>query len=215
MVKIISIEEAMDFIQDGMTIMIPGFLAVGTPEKLVDAIVDKNVKNITLIAISTAYPDKGSGKLVVSRQVKKAIVSHIGTNPETQRQLQAGEIEVEFVPQGTLIERIRCGGFGLGGVLTPSGVGTEVEEGKQKITVNDKEYLLETSLRADIAIIKAHKADKAGNIVYRKAARNSNVHMAAAADITLVMADEVVEVGMIDPDEVMTPGIFVDYIVQG
>ncbi|WP_432663323.1 3-oxoacid CoA-transferase subunit A [Wukongibacter baidiensis] len=215
MPKIISIEEAMDFIQDGMRLMIPGFLAVGTPEKLVDAIVDKKTKDITLIAISTAYPDKGSGKLVVSRQIKKAIVSHIGTNAETQRQLQAGEIEIEFVPQGTLLERIRCGGFGLGGVLTPTGVGTEVEEGKQKISVDGKEYLLETPLRADVAILKATKADKAGNLVYRKATRNSNVHMAAAADITLVMADEIVEVGMIDPDEVMTPGLFVDYIVQG
>ncbi|HBH13610.1 MAG: Butyrate-acetoacetate CoA-transferase subunit A [Clostridiales bacterium 38_11] len=215
MAKIISIKEAMGMIQDGMSIMIAGFLAVGTPEKLVDALVEKNTKNHTLIAISTAYPNKGSGKLVVNKQIKKAIVSHIGTNPEAGRQYINDEMEIEFVPQGTLVERIRCGGFGMGGFLTPTGVGTEIEEGKQRISIDGKDYLLEKPLRADVSFIRAHKADKNGNLTYRKAARNSNVVMATAADITFVVADEIVEVGCLDQDEIMTPGIFVDYLVQG
>jgi acetate CoA/acetoacetate CoA-transferase alpha subunit len=215
MAKIISIKEAMDMIDDGMSIMIGGFLAVGTPEILVDALVEKNTKNHTLIAISTAYPNKGSGKLVVNKQVKKAIVSHIGTNPEAGRQYINNEMEIEFVPQGTLVERIRCGGFGMGGFLTPTGVGTEIEEGKQRISIDGKDYLLEKHLRADIAFIRAHKADKNGNLTYRKAARNSNMVMATAADITFVVADEIVEVGDLDQDEIMTPGVFVNYLVQG
>lgn len=215
MVQIISATEAASMVKEEMSIMVSGFLAVGTAEKLVDALVAQNTKNLTLIAISTAYPDKGSGKLVVNKQVKKAIVSYIGANPESGKQFSEGALEVEFVPQGTLVERIRCGGFGLGGVLTPTGVGTEVEIGKEKIIVEGREYLLEKPLRANIALIKARKADKAGNLVYHRAARNINPIMAAAADITIVQADEIVEVGMIDPDEVMTPGIFVNYLVQG
>ena len=215
MAKVISIEEAVDLIKDGMTIMVAGFWGVGTPEKLVDALVAKGTKNLTSISISTALPNKGVGKLVANRQVKKVIVSYIGRNPATAEQYEAGDLEVEFVPQGTLAERIRAGGFGLGGILTPTGVGTEIEQGKQRITVDGRDYLLEKPLRADVALIKAHKADKAGNLVYRKAARNTNPIMAAAADITIVQADEILEIGEIDPDEVMTPGIFVDYLVQG
>ncbi|MEL7654855.1 MAG: CoA transferase subunit A, partial [Bacillota bacterium] len=175
----------------------------------------KGTRNLIGISISTSLIDRGIGKLVNSRQLKKAIVSYIGRNPSTVEQYEAGNLEIEFVPQGTLAERIRAGGFGLGGILTPTGVGTEFEIGKQRITVNEKDYLLELPLRADIALIKAYKADKSGNLVYRKASRNTNPLMAAAADITIVQADEIVETGAIDPDEVMTPGIFVDYIVQG
>jgi acetate CoA/acetoacetate CoA-transferase alpha subunit len=207
--------EAMEKVEDGMTVMIGGFLAVGTPEKLVDAVLAKNVKNLTVIANDTALPDKGIGKLVVNKQLKKVIVSHIGTNPETGRQMHAGEIEVQLVPQGTLAEQIRAGGFGLGGILTPTGVGTPVEKGKQKLTIDGRDYLLELPLKADVALIRAAKADTAGNLVFRKSARNFNPLMASAAKVTIVEAQEIVEAGMIDPDEVMTPGIFVNYLVQG
>jgi acetate CoA/acetoacetate CoA-transferase alpha subunit len=212
---IISLAEAMEKVEDGMTLMIGGFLGVGTPEKLVDGVIGKNVKNLTVIANDTALPDKGIGKLVVNHQLKKVIVSHIGTNPETGRQMHAQEIEVELVPQGTLAEQIRAGGFGLGGILTPTGVGTPVEIGKQKLTINGHDYLLELPLKADVALIRAAKADKAGNLVFRKSARNFNPLMATAAEVVIVEAQEIVEVGMIDPDEVMTPGIFVTYLVQG
>lgn len=205
--------EALAGIREGMTVMIGGFLAVGTPLVLVDELVKKQVRNLTVIANDTAMPDKGIGRLIVNRQAKKVIVSHIGTNPETGRQLMAGELEVELTPQGTLAEKIRAGGSGLGGVLTPTGVGTVVEEGKQKIRINDRDYLLELPLRADVALIYAHKADKAGNLVFRRSARNFNPVMAMAADLVIAQVGEVVEVGAIDPDEVMVPGIVIDYIV--
>ena len=215
MAKVISIDEAIDKIENAMTLMIGGFLGVGTPEKLVEGVLARNVRDLTVIANDTAFPDKGIGKLVVNRQLKKVIVSHIGTNPETGRQMNAGELKVELVPQGTLAEQIRAGGFGLGGMLTPTGVGTLVEQGKQKITIAGREYLLELPLKADVALIKAAKADKAGNLVFRKAARNFNPLMASAAAVVIVEAQEIVETGLIDPDEVMTPGIFVTYLVQG
>jgi len=202
-------------VKDGMTVMIGGFLACGTPESLIDALVQKGVKELPVIANDTAFPDKGIGKLVVNRQLKKVTVSHIGTNPETGRQMHAGELTVELVPLGTLAECIRAGGFGLGGFLTPTGVGTVVENGKQKLTIGGREYLLELSLKADVALLKAAKADKAGTLVFRKAARNFNPLMATAAEIVIVEAQEIVETGTIDPDEVMTPGIFVDYLVRG
>jgi len=213
--KVSTIEEAVARIQDGMTVMVGGFLAVGTPLALVDALVETGAKDLTLVANDTATPERGVGKLVVNRQVKKAIVSHIGTNPETGRQMMAAEIDVELTPQGTLAERIRAGGSGLGGILTPTGVGTVVEQGKQKITVGEQEYLLELPLRADVALIYAHKADKAGNLVFRRAARNFNPVMALAADTVIAEVGQLVEVGEIDPDEVMVPGIVVDYIVTG
>jgi len=208
-----SIKQVTEYFKDGMTVMVGGFLAVGTPEALIDALIDQKVTNITLIANDTGFPDKGNGRLVVSRQVKKVIASHIGTNPVTGKQMIAQEMTVELVPQGTLAERIRCGGAGLGGVLTPTGVGTIVEEGKQKLSVAGVDYLLETPLRADIALIRAKKADKAGNLVYDKAARNFNPLMAMAADIVIVQVDELVEVGEIAPDEVITPGVVVDKII--
>ena len=215
MAMIISIDDAIEKIENAMTLMIGGFLGVGTPEKLVEGVLARNVQDLTVIANDTAFPDKGIGKLVVNRQLKKVIVSHIGTNPETGRQMNAGELKVELVPQGTLAEQIRAGGFGLGGMLTPTGVGTLVEQGKQKITIAGREYLLELPLKADVALIKAAKADKAGNLVFRKAARNFNPLMASAAAVVIVEAQEIVETGLIDPDEVMTPGIFVTYLVQG
>lgn len=215
MAKIISIDEAMDLIQDGMSVMVAGFWAVGTPEKLIDALVARGTKDLTTISISTSTPTKGIGRLIVNHQVKKVIASYVGRNPATMEQFDAGELEIEFVPQGTLAERCRAGGFGIGGFLTPTGVGTEIANGKQVINVDGRDYLLEKPLKADIALIKAHKADKAGNLVYNKATRNTNPVMAPAARITIVQADEIVEIGQIDPDDVMTPGVFVNYLVQG
>ncbi|HBP39235.1 MAG TPA: acetate CoA-transferase subunit alpha [Clostridiales bacterium] len=215
MVKIVPAAEAAAMVKEGMTVMVGGFLACGTPQKLVDQVLEQGTKNLTLVCNDTAFPDQGVGKLIVNKQFKKAIVSHIGTNPETGRQMNAGELEVDLVPQGTLAERIRSAGFGLGGILTPTGVGTPVEEGKQKLTVKGKDYLLELPIQADVALIKAYKADKSGNLVFRKAARNFNPLMATAAQIVIVEAQQIVETGEIDPDEVMTPGIFVNYLVQG
>jgi acetate CoA/acetoacetate CoA-transferase alpha subunit len=213
--KLISVEEAVNMIQDGMTIMVGGFLGCRNPYVLVDALVAKGVKDITLIANDTSFPEVGIGKLIVNKQVKKLIASHIGTNKETGNQMNSGELEVELVPQGTLAERIRAAGAGLGGILTPTGLGTVVAEGKDIITVDGREFLLEKPLKADIALIVGAKVDKKGNVRYKKATRNFNPLMATAADIVIVEADEIVEVGEIDPDDVMTPGIFVNYIVGG
>ncbi|WP_275677361.1 acetate CoA-transferase subunit alpha [Neobacillus drentensis] len=214
--KIISREDVSSLFTDGMTIMAGGFMGVGTPQELVTAMLEANVKEITLIANDTAFVETGVGPLIVNKRVKKVIASHIGTNPETGRQMIAGEMEVELVPQGTLAERVRAGGSGLGGVLTPTGVGTVVEDGKEKITVDGREYLLEKPLRAEVALLKAFKADKAGNLIYHRSARNFNPLMALAADTVIVQVEQLVEVGEIDPDEVMTPGILVDKIyVQG
>jgi acetate CoA/acetoacetate CoA-transferase alpha subunit len=212
--KVRTLEEAWDKFRDGQTIMFGGFLAVGTPETLVDGLVKKGVKDLTVIGNDTSYVDRGIGRLIASRQIKKAIVSHIGTNKETGRQMTAGELDVELVPQGTLAERIRAAGAGLGGFLTPTGVGTIVEEGKQKLTINGKEYLLEMPLKADIAILKAWKADKSGNLVYRRATRNFNPLMALAADFVIAEVEQIVEIGELNPDEVVTPGTLVDMIVK-
>ncbi|NMB08355.1 MAG: acetate CoA-transferase subunit alpha [Tissierellia bacterium] len=215
MAKVVSIDEAINHIEDGMTIMVGGFLSCGTPHKLVDKLVEKGVKDLTLISNDSGFVDSGVGKLVVNKQIKKLIASHVGTNRETGNQMNSGEMEVNLVPQGTLAEQIRAGGSGLGGILTPTGLGTVIEEGKRKIEVDGKEYLLELPLRADVALILGHKVDKAGNIVYRGATRNFNTVMAAAADIVIVEAENLVEVGEIDQNDVVTPGLFVDYIVVG
>lgn len=212
--KIISIDQAVEKIHDGMTVMIGGFLAAGTPEALVDALVKKGVKNLTIIANDTGYPDKGIGKLIVNKQAKKTIASHVGTNPETGRQMNSGEMEVELIPQGTLAERIRSAGCGLGGFLTTTGIGTICEKGKEKITVDGVEYLLEKPLKADVALLFGSIVDKKGNIYYNEATRNFNPMMATAADTVIVEAEKLVEVGDIDPNSVVTPHIFVDYIVK-
>ena len=213
MSKVTTREQALSAVADGMTVMIGGFLAVGTPIGLVDGLIAKGCRDLTLVCNDTATPELGVGKLVVNRQLKKAIVTHIGTNPETGRQMLAGELEVELTPQGTLAERIRAGGSGLGGILTPTGVGTVVETGKEKLTLGGKEYLLELPLRADVALLRAWKADKAGNLVFRRSARNFNPVMALAADTVIAEVDNLVETGEIDPDEVVIPGIVVDYLV--
>lgn len=213
--KLASKEDVLARLKDGQVIMIGGFLNTGTPEALVDVLIEQQVKNLTVIANDTAFPEKGIGKLVVNKQVACAIVSHIGTNPETGRQMNAGELKVDLTPQGTLAERIRCGGAGLGGVLTPTGVGTIVGEGKEQIISGGKTYLLELPLQADIALIKAWKADKYGNLIYNRAARNFNPLMAMAADFVIVEAEEILEIGSLDPDQVVTPGACVDMIIQG
>ncbi|QSX05239.1 CoA transferase subunit A [Sedimentibacter sp. zth1] len=213
--KIISIKEAVDKIQDGMTIMVGGFLANGTPERLIDALVEKGVKDLTLICNDTGYPDRGVGKMVVAKQFKKMIASHVGTNPETANQMNSGETIVDLVPQGSLAEKIRCGGTGLGGFYTPTGIGTEIESGKEKKVIDGKEYILELPLKADVALIYGSKVDKKGNIIYNKSTKNFNPLMAMAAKTVIVEAQEIVEVGEIGPDEVMTSGIFVNHIVGG
>lgn len=213
--KIISLDDAIDYVKDGMTIMIGGFLGCGNPHRLIDALVEKNVKNLTLICNDSGFPEIGVGKLVVNKQIKKLIASHVGTNKETGIQMNSGEMEVVLVPQGTLAEQVRAGGAGLGGILTPTGVGTIVEEGKEKITIDGKTYLLELPLKADIALIAGDTVDKYGNIVYFGATRNFNHLMATAADLVIVEAEKIVEVGDIDPHNVVTPGIFIDYIVDG
>ena len=215
MEKVITIEEAISHVKDGMTIMVGGFLSCGTPHKLVDALVEKGVKDLTLICNDSGFVDSGVGKLVVNKQIKKLIASHVGTNKETGNQMNSGEMEVVLVPQGTLAEQVRAAGAGLGGILTPTGVGTVVEEGKQKIEIDGKEYLLELPLKADIALLLGNTVDKSGNVVYYGATRNFNTLMATAADTVIVEADNLVEVGEIDPNHVVTPGLFIDYIAVG
>ena len=211
--RTINLDQAVALIPDGASLMIGGFMGVGTPERVIDELVRQGRRNLTVIANDTALPGVGVGKLVRARLVRKAIVSHIGLNPETQQQMLAGELEVELVPQGTLIERIRAGGFGLGGILTATGVGTVVEEGKQKVTVAGKEYLVEPALRADFALVNAFLADYLGNLSYALTARNFNPVVATAADTVIVEADNIVPVGVIGPDHVITPAPLVDYVV--
>lgn len=211
--KIVQWADIGPLFRDGMSVMFGGFMGVGTPAGLVSMLRESRVGQLTLIGNDTAMPDVGVGPLVAGGQVSRVIVSHIGTNPTTGKKMIAGELDVELVPQGTLIERIRCGGSGLGGVLTPTGVGTVVEEGKTKMAVNGREYLLELPLRADVAIIKAKRADRAGNLVYERAARNFNPIIAFAADLVIAEVEEIVEVGDIDPDQVMTPAALIDKIV--
>ncbi|MCB8964898.1 MAG: 3-oxoacid CoA-transferase subunit A [Bacteroidales bacterium] len=212
--KFISVEQAAAMVKDGMTVMIGGFMAVGSPLRIIDKLVESGVKDLTIICNDTAFPDKGVGLLVANKQVKKVITSHIGTNPSTIEQFNNKEISVEFNPQGTLAERIRCAGAGMGGFLTPTGIGTVVEEGKQKINVDGRDYLLEKPLHADIALLGASTSDTIGNLVYKGSSQNFNPLMASAADLVIAEAEEVVEVGAIVPECVHTQSIFVTHIVK-
>ncbi|AIQ31113.1 MULTISPECIES: acetate CoA-transferase subunit alpha [Paenibacillus] len=211
--KVTTLEEIGELVHDGMTIMVGGFMGTGAPDALVGILMDRDIKDITLISSDTALVDTGVGPLVLGRRLKKVIASHIGTNPETGRQMLAGELAVELVPQGTLAERVRAGGAGLGGILTPTGTGTMVADNKQTLTIEGREFLVELPLRADVALLKAHKADKSGNLVYRNSARNFNPLMALAADLVIVQVDEIVETGELDPNIVVTPGVLVDKII--
>ena len=211
--KTITLHDAVALIPEGATLMVGGFLDVGSPERLIDELVRQGKRNLTVIGNDTAMPGVGIGKLVTAGLLRKVIVSHIGLNPETQQQMLSGKLEVELVPQGTLVERIRSGGFGLGGVLTPTGVGTVVEKDNRTIEVNGKPYLLATALRADFALVHAFVADYTGNLTYALTARNFNPIMAMAADNVIVTADHIVPVGVIAPDHIATPAPVVDYIV--
>jgi len=211
--KTVSLHDAVALILEGATLMVGGFLGVGSPGRLIDEVVRQGKRNLTVIANDTAMPGVGIGKLVTAGLLRKVIVSHIGLNPETQQQMLAGKLEVELVPQGTLIERIRSGGYGLGGVLTPTGLGTVVEKDKRKLEVNGKQYLVETALRADFALVHAFVADYTGNLTYALTARNFNPVMAMAADNVIVTADHIVPVGVIAPDHIATPAPVVDYVV--
>ena len=212
--KLVSMEEAISHIKDGMTIHVGGFLACGTPESIVTALIEKGVKDLTIVCNDSGFVDRGVGRLVVNNQVKKVIASHIGTNPETGRRMQSGEMEVELVPQGTLAERVRAAGYGLGGVLTPTGLGTIVQEGKQVINVDGKDYLLEKPIKADVALIFGTTVDEMGNVICAKTTKNFNPLMATAADLVIVEAAELVPGGSIDPDHIDISRIFVDYIVK-
>lgn len=207
------VQAAVAKIPNGASLMIGGFMGVGSPERLIDELVRQKKRDLTVIANDTALPGRGIGKLIGARLVKRVIASHIGLNPETQRQMMSAALAVDLVPQGTLIERIRAGGCGLGGVLTPTGVGTLVEEGKQRIEVEGKTYLLEKALRADFALVNAFLADYSGNLYYALTARNFNPVIAMAADTTIVTADHIVPIGLIAPDHVVTPAPLVDYLV--
>lgn len=213
MSKVRKLEDAVAGIPDGAVLMIGGFMGVGTPPRLIAELIRQNKRDLTVIANDTARPTVGIGRLIAGHHVSRVIASHIGTNPETQRQMIAGETQVELVPQGTLAERIRAGGFGLGGILTPTGVGTVVAEGKRVIEVDGQAYLLEVPLKADFALIAAKRADYYGNLEYALTARNFNPLMAMAAATVIVEAEDIVPVGVIPPDSVVTPNVLVDCLV--
>lgn len=211
--KLKEMKDITSLFHDDMTLMFGGFGGIGSPPSLIQAILDKGVKELHLIGNDTGFPDVGIGRLVTNERVKSLITSHIGSNPNAGRQLNEGRVQIEFSPQGTLAERIRAGGVGLGGILVDVGVDTIVEEGKRTVEMNGKTFLIETALTAEVAIVYAKKADPFGNLVFDKSARNMNPHVAMAGDITIVEAEEIVPLGSLDPEEIVVPGVFVDYIV--
>ena len=214
MAKFCTPEEAAEQIKEGMAVMVGGFLNVGAPERILQALFASKVRHLTLIANDTGYTGCGVGLLQDGKQLDKVYTSYVGAHEDYSRSMARGEIEVVLTPQGTLAERIRSAGAGLGGFMTPTGVGTVVAEGKEEVVIDGKAYLLEYPLFADVALIKAYKADECGNLVYRRCAQNFNPLMATAAKLVIAEVDEIVAAGEIDPDEVMTPGIFVDLLVR-
>ncbi|MEY8734139.1 CoA transferase subunit A [Peribacillus frigoritolerans] len=211
--KIVTMEEALEHISDGCTLMYGGFGGVGTPPTLVQGILDKGVKELTLIGNDTGFPDIGIGRIVTAERAKKVIASHIGSNPNAGKLMTEGKLQVEFSPQGTLAERIRAGGVGLGGIFVDVGIGTIAEEGKDKIVIEGKEYLVETALTAEVSIVHAKKADSLGNLVYDKTACNFNPLVAMAGAFTIAEVDEIVPAGELDPECIATPGIYVDMVI--
>ena len=207
-------EAAAALVPDGATVLIGGFMGVGTPNRLIDALVARGARGLTVIANDTAMPGRGIGKLVSAGAIARLVASHIGLNPETQARMIDGSIEVELVPQGTLVERIRAGGVGLGGVLTATGIGTPVEEGKRIIEIDGRRFILETPLRADFALIAARQADYIGNLQYSLTAHNFNPIMAMAADTVIAEPERSCRSGFIPPDFVKTPGILVDHLLE-
>lgn len=214
MTKVITIEEAVSNIKDGTTLMFGGFGGIGNPPTLIKEILKSNIKNLSLIGNDAGFPQIGIGQLITAGRVKKLTASHIGSNPNAGKLMQSGDLEVEFSPQGTLVERMRAGGVGLSGVLLDVGLGTLVAEGKEKIMVDGKQCILELPLKAEVSILYAKKADTYGNLVFEKSARNTNPLVAMAGEITIVEVEEIVELGEIDPEEIIVPGVFVDYIVK-
>ena len=214
MEKQIQIHQISEFLKDGMTIAIGGFMGCGNAHNIIDEILKTNVKNLTLIATDTARDGYGIGRLIDDRRITKLLASHIGTNKETQKQVIEGFIDLELVPQGTLAERIRASAAGLGGVLTQTGLGTEVEIGKEVITIDGKEYILELPIKIDLAFISAQKADEAGNLVFNGATRNFNVPMAGAAKVTIAEVEEIVKNGELDPNFIHTPFIYINHIIK-
>lgn len=220
--KFISAKEAAAMVKDGDFVMVGGFLGHGTPEVIIDALVESDVKDLTVAVNDTGFPEgvdkfgyRGVSELVARKKIKTLYASHIGMNPETGKQMSEGTLDVKLIPQGTLAERIRAGGFGLGGVLTPTGIGTEVAEGKQVINVDGKDYLLETALKGDVCLIKGSVVDKMGNVYYKGTTRNFCSVMATACKTVIVEAEQVVEPGELAPEQIMTPFNLVDYIVEG
>ena len=213
--KVVSVKEALSHDKSGMTVMIPGFVNCGVPETLIKGMIENDITDLDVISNNTSVKGQGIGRLIHENRIRHLTCSHIGNNPETVEKVVAGEINVSFTPQGTLCERMRAGGAGIGGILTPTGLGTPMEEGKQIIEVEGKKYLLELPLHADVALIHAWKADKMGNLIYRHTARNFNPIMATAADYVIVEAEQIVEIGELENDYIMTPGCLVDTIVQG
>lgn len=214
MEKQIQIHQISEFLKDGMTIAIGGFMGCGNAHNIIDEILKSNVKNLTLIATDTARDGYGIGRLIDDRRITKLLASHIGTNKETQKQVIEGFIDLELVPQGTLAERIRASAAGLGGVLTQTGLGTEVEIGKEVITIDGKDYILELPIKIDLAFISAQKADEAGNLVFNGATRNFNVPMAGAAKVTIAEVEEIVKNGELDPNFIHTPFIYINHIIK-
>lgn len=210
--KVVTKAEALEKIHSHQTIMFGDWHGQFAPDELIDGMIEKGITGIEAIAASAGMPDQGVGKLIVNKGVKKIITTHIGLNPVAKQQMFAGELAVEFVPQGTWAEQIRAGGAGLGGVLTPTGIGTDIEKGKQKLVIQGKEYLLELPLRADVALVKANKADKAGNISFRLNSRATNSNIAYAADWVIAEVDELVEVGELGPDEIDVPAPIIDMV---
>jgi acetate CoA/acetoacetate CoA-transferase alpha subunit len=211
--KAVSAEEAVAMIPNGATVMVGGFMGIGTPERLLEELVRQRKSGLVLICNDAAVPGKGIGKLIDAALVSRMTASHIGLNPKAQQQMMANQIAIDLIPQGTLAERIRAGGCGLGGVLTPTGVGTTVSEGKRQIEIDGKQFLLETALRAEFALVHAFLADYSGNLAYALTARNFNPIMAMAADTVIVSADNIVPIGVIAPDHVVTPAPLVDYLI--
>ena len=212
--KLTTLDELRPYLHDGMTVMVPGFSCAGSPDTIIHAIIEWGIKDLTVITSSTGFSGNGAGALVENGLVRKYIAPFIGTNKEVVRQYTQGITGFELIPMGTLCERIRAGAFGLGGILTPTGLGTAVAEGKEIIEVDGRQYLLEKPLRADLAVIRGHIADKTGNIRYHYSARNTNPIMAMAADRVIAEAEAIVDAGMIDPDEVETPGFLVSALVR-